>query len=243
MTAAVAADRSLPVGEMFPRGQVKIEARNGVWKNVDTSPLSMFQDEKIKVEKGAASIALANNCQIEVGEDSLFFVGKGDEFHLVQGRSIIHIPSGAELNIQVRNLKIVSSNARQAGKSPKTFSEYEEASGFVCVRENGAVDVKSLRGTLRILDRNLAVSASLSPNELVALSPSIVEAKGEIILPQVGELTVETEGGGQEAVASGDQDLPDSARAGALGLGTIGLGGIIYKIEEERQKDRSPVCR
>jgi hypothetical protein len=48
-----------PLGDMTSRGEVKFEAREGAWKNVEPSYFPVFQGMKIKTEKGAAVISLA----------------------------------------------------------------------------------------------------------------------------------------------------------------------------------------
>ncbi|HMK52827.1 MAG TPA: hypothetical protein VK551_10015, partial [Thermodesulfobacteriota bacterium] len=86
-----------PIGEMVSKGEVKFEARDKVWKNVDPSHFPIFQGVKIKTEKGTSILALADNCQIEVGENSLLTFDQSDRLHLVQGSIDFRIPATAAM--------------------------------------------------------------------------------------------------------------------------------------------------
>ena len=69
--AAAAGEKGFPFGEMVSKGDVKFEARDKVWKNVDPSHFPIFQGVKIKTEKGTSILALSSNCQVELGQNTL----------------------------------------------------------------------------------------------------------------------------------------------------------------------------
>jgi len=81
------------VGEMVSRGEVKFEARENVWKKVESSHFPIFQGTKIRTEKGNATITLTENSQIEVSPNSLFSLDYGDQFVLSLGSIQFRIPS------------------------------------------------------------------------------------------------------------------------------------------------------
>ncbi|MFB0507329.1 MAG: hypothetical protein ACETWT_11405, partial [Thermodesulfobacteriota bacterium] len=84
--AAEATESGLPIGEMTSNGEVKFEARENVWKDVEPMHFPVFQGVRIKTERGLALIVLAKGVQIEVGQNSLFSFQQDDQFHLLQGR-------------------------------------------------------------------------------------------------------------------------------------------------------------
>ena len=91
---AEAKEKEIPIGEMVSRGEVRFEARENQWRNVDASYFPIFQGIKIKTDKGAAIIALGNNTQIELGPDSLVFFEQSNRLNLSQGRIDFRIPPG-----------------------------------------------------------------------------------------------------------------------------------------------------
>lgn len=116
--AAEAKERGFPIGEMVSKGEVKFEARENVWKKVESSHFPIFQGTKIKTDKGIAVIALSDNSQIEVGANSLFSFDQNDRFVLFQGSIEFRIPSDSEINFKVGNFSILKSRVLQATKDP-----------------------------------------------------------------------------------------------------------------------------
>ena len=117
-TIAEAKEKGLPIGEMVSKGEVKFEARENVWKGVESSHFPIFQGTKIKTEKGIAIVTLSNNSQIEVSPNSLFSLDQDDRFVLSQGSIEFRIPSASEINFKVGNLSILKSRTLQATKDP-----------------------------------------------------------------------------------------------------------------------------
>jgi hypothetical protein len=160
--------RSRPIGEMISRGVVKFEAGENVWKRVEPSHFPIFQEVRIKTEKGQAFVLVANDIQITVSENTVFTVQRDGQFHLLQGRISFRIPSGADMSFRVGNLSIGKSHPSQAGKRLLASPQSEETVGAVVLRPNGAAMVKSIRGSLSIRDRDRVVLAVL-PNESVTI--------------------------------------------------------------------------
>jgi hypothetical protein len=156
--AAEAKERSRPIGEMISRGVVKFEAGENVWKRVEPSHFPIFQEVRIKTEKGQAFVLVANDIQITVSENTVFTVQRDGQFHLLQGRISFRIPSGADMSFRVGNLSIGKSHPSQAGKRLLASPQSEETVGAVVL----------IRGSLSIRDRDRVVLAVL-PNESVTI--------------------------------------------------------------------------
>ena len=180
------AKESLPIGEMVSRGEVQFEARENLWKKVESSHFPILQGMKMKTGDGSAIIALENNSQIEVGQKSLFSFDAMDRFNLSQGRIDFRIPSISEMDLKVRKLTIIKSRPLQAGKEtvggiPKSA----EVIGAVLIHPNGSVTVKSFGGSLSVLGQDRAVLASLSSKESVTIPA--VTASGTMVAQAPGQ--------------------------------------------------------
>jgi len=210
-----AKEGGLPVGEMISRGGVKFEARENVWKEVESSHFPIFQGQRIKTEKGTAIVTHSNSSQIEVSSDSLFSFDQNDHFVLSQGNIIFRVPSSSEINFTVGNLSILKSRSLQATKGPSVSSANDgEARGSISIHSNGGVTVKSIQGRLSILNQDHVVLAALSSNESITIPSVTVGGPARVMVAQAGPSPEE----GEE-------------KGGILGLGStwdwvIGLGGV-----------------
>jgi len=183
-----------PIGEMVSKGEVKFEARDKVWKNVDPSHFPIFQGVKIKTEKGMSILALADNCQIEVGQNSLLTFDQSNRLHLVQGSIDFRIPAAAAMEFRVGALLMLPSRSLQASKSPSAlWPKVEEAIGSILIHSNGAVTVKSIQGSLSILTEERVVLASLSTKETVTIPSVTVKTPSRVMVAQAGETAREVE--------------------------------------------------
>jgi hypothetical protein len=188
---AEAKELGRPLGEMVSRGEVKFESRKGVWKPVDPSQFPIFQRARIKTENGASLIALENKCQIDVGENSLLSFERNDQIHLTQGAVNFRLPATVGLSIKVGTLTVIRSNSLQASQNPSAVSPDSEATvGSISVHPNGAVTVKSLRGSLSVLNQERAVLASLSSKDTVTLPSVTVKVLPKETLVQAGKKTI-----------------------------------------------------
>jgi hypothetical protein len=185
--AAEAKEGGLPIGEMISRGRVKFEARENVWKRVDPSHFPIFQGVKIKTEKGQALVVLANNSQIEAGQDSLFSFQHDDQFHLIQGRVSFRIPPDATMSLKVANLSIGKSLPLQAAKDPLVSPRSEETVGSIALHPNGAVTVKNFRGPLSVQNQDRVVLAALSSKESVTIPSVTASGEQRQMVAQTGE--------------------------------------------------------
>jgi len=187
---AEAKEMGRPLGEMVSRGEVKFESRKTVWKDVELSQFPIFQGVKIKTEKGASLITLEGNRQIEVGGNSLLSFDRNDQMRLTQGAIDFRLPSTAELSFKVGDLTVIRSKPLQASKNPSAVSSDSEATiGSISVHSNGAVTVKSLRGSLSVLNQERVVLAALSSQDTVTLPSVTVKGPPRVMVAQAGETT------------------------------------------------------
>jgi len=208
---AEAKEMGRPLGEMVSKGEVKFESRKAVWKNVELSQFPIFPGMRIKTEKGASLITLRNNSQIDVGENSLLAIDQNDQLHLAQGAIDFRLPPAAELSFKVGDFTVVKSKPFQASKNPSALAPNSEATfGSISVHPNGAITVKSLRGSLSVLNQDRVVLAALSSKDTVTLPPAAAKSPSKVMVAQAGEKTSDQE--------------PESGKF--LGIGTWGWVGI-----------------
>jgi hypothetical protein len=231
-----AKEKLLPIGEMVSKGEVKFEARENVWKKVESSHFPIFQGTKIKTDKGIAVVTLSNNSQIEVSPNSLFSLDQSDRFVLSQGSIQFRIPAASEINFKVGNLSIMKSRALQAGKDPTAASSStEETIGSISIHENGAVTVKSAKGKLTIVTQDRVVLAAVSSKDSVTIPSITVGAKPPVRVAQVGET----------AVAAGTGTILGVSTTTALVVlgGAAALGGLVWAAAEATKTEEAvPVC-
>jgi hypothetical protein len=205
-----------PVGEMVSSGEVKFESRENVWKNVELSHFPIFQGVRIKTEKGASMLTLADNSQIEVGQNSLYSFDRNDQMHLTRGTIDFRLPSTAALSFKVGDLTVIKSKSLQASKNPSAVSsKSEETIGSISIHPNGAVTVKSIQGSLSIMNQEHVVLAALSSKDTLTIPSVATKSPPKVMMAQAGETT-----GGPEA---------ESKKF--LGIGTWGwvaiIGGVV----------------
>lgn len=184
--AAEATESGLPIGEMTSSGEVKFEARENVWKDVEPVQFPVFQGVRIKTEKGQALIVLAKDIRIEVGQYSLFSFQQDDQLHLLQGRVSFRIPSGADMIFRAANLSIGKPLPLQAAKSHLVSPRSEETVGSIALHPNGAVTVKSIRGPLSVQNQDRVVLAALSSKESVRIPSVTASGEQRQMVAQVG---------------------------------------------------------
>ena len=177
-----------PLGEMVSRGDVKFESRKAVWKPVELSQFPIFQGVKIKTEKGASLITLENNSQINVGENSLLAFDRNDQLHLTQGAINFRLPATAQLSFKVGDFTVIPSTSLQASKNPSAVPPDSEATiGSVSVHSNGAITVKSLQGSLSVVNQERVVLAALSSKDAVTLPSVTVKGPPKVMVAQAGD--------------------------------------------------------
>ncbi len=186
--AAEAKEIGPPIGEMISSGQVKFEARENVWKNVEPIHFPIFQGVRIKTEKGRALIVLSNDSQIEAGQNSLFSLQHDDQFYLFEGAISFRIPSGADISFRVGQLAIGRPPMLQAAKSPSLISpRSEETVGLITLHPNGSITVKSIRGPLSIQNQDRVILAAIPSKGSVTIPPAAASGEQGVMVAQVGE--------------------------------------------------------
>ena len=233
-----AAEKGFPFGEMVSKGEVKFEARDKIWKNVDPSHFPIFQGVKIKTEKGTSILALADNCQIEVGQNSLLTFDQSDRLRLVQGSIDFRIPAATAMEFKIGSIFVLPSRSLQASKSPSIpLPKIEEAIGSITIHSNGAVTVKSIKGSLSILSEDRVVLASLSPKDTVTLPSVIVKTPSRTMVAQAGETAREVESREKRRQEEGYWIL------GSFAAAIVAAGiGVYYWDRHEERKERKPIC-
>jgi hypothetical protein len=256
-TAAEAKEKEIPIGEMVSRGEVRFEARENQWRNVDSSYFPIFQGIRIKTDKGAAIISLGNNTQIELGPDSLVFFEQNNRLNLSQGRIDFRIPPGSEMNVRVKELSVTLPRSLQASRGPSGISENrEETLGSIMIHPNGAITVKSLRGPLSILGEDRTVLASLSSKDTMTIPSKI--SSGVSLKPQPQQLAQagDSKGDGKtgEAILGAGAGTTAGLGAGALlgltdafwlaaGIAAGGAVGItVYEEQRGPTEEIIPAC-
>jgi hypothetical protein len=178
----------LPFGEMISQGVVQFEAREDVWKEVESIHFPLFHGVRIRTGKGRALIVLGNYSQIDVGPDSLFSFQEMNQFHLLRGQVSFRVPSGADLVFRVGELSIGRVYPMQVSEgSVQLASEQSEIVGSMALRSNGSVTVAGILGPLSIENRDRAVLAVVSPGESVTIPSVTVSGQQKRLLAQVGE--------------------------------------------------------
>jgi hypothetical protein len=184
MIVAEAREVGRPIGEMFSRGEVKFELRENVWKDVEPSHFPIFLGVKIKTEKGNSAVTLANDSQIEVESNSLLSFDRNDRIHLIQGTINFRFSSTAELSVNVGNLTVMKYRSLHASKNFLAVRENGDTIGSISAHPNGSLTVKSLQGSLSVVNQDHVVLAALSPEDTVTI-PSVTAnspSKGMVAL-------------------------------------------------------------
>lgn len=242
----------LPIGEIVSRGEVKFETKGNVWKKVESYHFPVFKGGKIKIEKGAGMITLANHCQIEVGQNSIIYFDQNNQLRISQGRVHFRIPSENDMTLKVGSLSVTKSRPLQASKSPTLVSQKgEEVIGSLFLHSNSAVTVKSLQGSLFILSQDHAVLAALSSKESVTIPSITTSGKSKWMVAQAGEIEEKEEEERERKIADAWDTgrweyLGLSAEAWiALGYGAAGIIALLFYVDHQMRSkggEEAAVC-
>src|SRR3990172_5206271 len=185
---AEAKELDFPVGVMVSNGEVKVEVREKIWKDADPSHFPIFKGAKIRTEKGAAVLSLANQNQIEIAPNSLLSVDTSDRFSLSGGEVKFRISTSAEMDIRVGNLVITKFKPLQVAKDLTLVSpKHEETIGSIALHPNGSVTLKSAQGPLSVLNQDRVVLAAVSSRESVPVPSTTVKGTGtRVMVAQTG---------------------------------------------------------
>jgi hypothetical protein len=177
-----------PLGEMISNGEVRFEAKENVWKDVNPSYFPIFKGMKIKTEKGQAIITLSNGSQIEIGPQSLISFDQNDQINLNQGDIGFRIPPTSETNFKIGSLSFIRSKVLQATKAPSVVTpENKETIGSITIHSNGSATVRSIQGRLSLLNQDRVVLAELSPKDSLTIPSLTIKRNAPVMMAQVGE--------------------------------------------------------
>jgi hypothetical protein len=185
---AEAKEGGLPIGEMISRGEVTFEARQNVWTKVDPFHFPIFQGVRIKTGNGLALVVLTNECQIEIGQGSLFCFHQNDQFLLFHGGVSFRIPIGAQMSFRVGNLSIGKPPRLEAATGAHVSAVSEETVGSIALHPNGSVTIKSMKGPLSAQNQEHVVLAALSQGESVTIPSAAAWGEQGQVVAQVGEI-------------------------------------------------------
>ena len=201
-----------PLGEMVSKGEVKFEARENVWKKVESSHFPIFKMTRVKTESGHAILTLPDNGRIEVNPKSLFSFDKEGRLILTEGSIKFHLPITSEINFKIGNLSIIKARTLQAAKGNSISSPAESlVTGSLSIHPNGSITVKTLEGRLNVLNQDHVLLAAVSKNDSVTIPSVTVSGPSRVMVAQAGETATTTTG------TTGD----------FLGISTWGWVGII----------------
>ena len=237
--AVQADEKSLSIGGMISRGEVKYEVREKIWRDVDPLHFPVFIGMKVKTGRGTAVIALGSNTQVELAEQGILSIDQPDRVTLLRGRVDFRVPPGVEMNFKVGTLSVAKSKSLQASKAPVTLPGKGETIGSITLHGNGAATVKSYQGNVSIV-KGGHVLAALSSRDMVTI-PSVTAS---------GDQKVKTAQAGASDSAPPQQKVEEPAGAATqdyalllwVPLGGIAVGGAAIAIAREEHKP-IPRCR
>ena len=237
---AEAKEKSLPIGLMISRGEVKFEAKENIWKLVEPSAFPLFQGTRIKTEKGVAVIFLQDLGQVRVGQNSLFSYDQRDRLLLFQGSIDFRIRTAAEMRFGIGTISIVPSRSFQASRNSSSISnKNEEVIGSISVHSNGGVTVKTIQGSLTVIDQGQTVLAALSSGQDVTIPFASVKSGTRVVVAQASDPAT---AGSEGAKGSGFSVWEWVG----VGVAIAGVAGIaVYGYESTRRDggdDFIPIC-
>jgi len=242
-----AKDARFPIGEMISKGGVGFEARENVWKSIDSSHFPVFEKGKIKTEQGTGMVTLGNSCHLEIAQNSVVSFEQVDRVHLTQGRVNFRIPSSKEMTIKVGSLAVTKPRVQEASKGAAIIpTKKEDTVGSVTVHSNGSVTIRNLQGSLSILDQDRVVVAALSSKESITIPATMASGKTNEMVAQAGEMR-ESKRETQNVI---DEEWTylglNTIEWIAVGYAAALVGGLIYAYWPEGDKDRNveqvPLC-
>jgi hypothetical protein len=240
-------ETGLPIGEMVLKGNVKFEAKEKVWKDIEPLRFPVFRKGKIKTEKGTGIITLINNCQIEMDQNSIISFDEANRFRLSQGRIFFRIPSRIDVTFKIGNLTIGKAKVLEAARGSNiAIPKNEETIGSISLHSNGSVTVRSLKGSLSILDQDQIVLSALSSKELITIPSVMSSGQSRTKVAQAGEIR-------ESSKKSSITDTQEWEYLGlnavewiAVGYAAAIIGGLTYAFWPEhdrvRRIEQVPVC-
>ena len=230
-----------PIGEMISRGDVKFESRGNVWKNVESSHFPIFEGARIKIEKGASIITLENNSQVEVGQNSLLSFDRNDQMRLIEGTVDFRFPPTAELSFKVEDLTVIKYRSLQASKNPPPVSpNSEDTVGSISLHPNGSITVKSIGGSLSIVNQEHVVLAALSSKDTVTIPSVAAKSPSKVMVARSDGIESDSSSGEFLGLSKGEWFWV--AVLVVIDAALIGAGIAIYENNKGGHHHRTPVC-
>jgi hypothetical protein len=181
-------EMNLPFGTLISQGNVKMEVKDKVWRTIEASYSPIVKGKNIKIENGSARILLSNNSLIEVSPNSLLSFEHEGQLNLLEGGIHFKIPATAQMDFKIGALTVRKPHRLATQKGLTTaLSREEETEGVLFLHPDGSLRVRSVQGSLSILDHENRVLANLSSNEPITIPPKILSGKAPWAVEQRSE--------------------------------------------------------
>ena len=149
------------------------------------------------------------------------------------------VPAAVAMEFKIGNIFVLPSRSLHASKSPSVpLPKIEEAIGSILIHANGAVTVKSLRGSLSILSQDRVLLAALSNRDSVTIPSVTVKNPSRVMVAQAAETAREVEDKEKRREEAWWWIGGGLAAAGVA----AGIGIAVYH-EHHEHKHRIPICR
>jgi len=171
-------EMDLPIGTVISQGNIKMEVKDKVWRTLESSYSPILKGKKIKIGNGSARISLLNNSLIEVSPNSLLSFEHEGQLNLLEGGIHFKIPATAQMNLKIGALSVRKPHRLTSQKGLTTaLIREEESEGFLFLHPDGSLRVRSVQGSLSILDHENRVLTTLSSNEPITITPKMLSGK------------------------------------------------------------------
>jgi len=171
-------EMSFPIGRMISQGNVRMEVKEKIWRTVESPYAPVLKGNKIKVEQGTATISLSNNSLIEVRPNSLLSFEQEAQLNLLEGGIHFKIPSTAQMTFKIGALSVTKPYPLISQKgTAKALTGEEETHGSLFLFPDGSLGVRSVHGSLLILDHENRVLTTPPSNEPITIPQKILSGK------------------------------------------------------------------
>jgi len=226
-----------PFGEMVSKGEVKFEARENMWKKVDSSHFPLFKGMRVKTESGQALLRFQDNGRVEVSPRSLFSIDQQGRLVLTEGSIRFSLPVASEVSFKVGNLSIQPSRTLQASKGISIPASGDSTiAGTLSIHSNGSVTISSQEGKLQVLGPDQVLLAAIPKNESITLPSVTVSGPQRVMVAQAGETAATTQTTGTFLGISTWGWVGIVAAAAVIAGVAIAAGG------GDGDSDRVPIC-
>ncbi|MBP1695313.1 MAG: hypothetical protein H6Q41_501 [Deltaproteobacteria bacterium] len=174
----VGREMDFPIGTVISQGNVKMEVKDKVWRTLESPYSPMLKGKKIRTGNGTARISLSNNSLIEVSPNSLLSFEHEGQLNLLEGGVHFKIPATAQMNFKIGALSVRKPQRLTTQKGPTTaLIREEETEGSLFLHPDGSLRVRSVQGSLSILDHENRVLTTTSSNGPITITPKILSGE------------------------------------------------------------------